>query len=72
MAHALAEALQQQGLTHPLHLTPGQIAALRQATRLAEDELALSHQRFSLWRFLVRYVTPVGVILVFLHAIGVV
>ncbi|WP_107852193.1 cytidine deaminase [Oceanimonas marisflavi] len=42
MAHALAEALQQQGLTHPLQLTPGQIAALRQATRLAENELALA------------------------------
>jgi NSS family neurotransmitter:Na+ symporter len=36
------------------------------------DELALDHgQGYKSWRFLVRYVAPVGVVFVFLNAIGV-
>lgn len=38
----------------------------------SHDELALSEAGYRLWRFLVRYVTPVGVSLVFLHVIGVI
>jgi len=35
------------------------------------DELSLGEGiAFSLWRFLVRFVTPVAVIIVFLNAIG--
>lgn len=37
----------------------------------SQDELAISENAYLLWRFLVRYVTPVAVMLVFLNAIGV-
>jgi NSS family neurotransmitter:Na+ symporter len=37
-----------------------------------KDELALKHSLgYTTWQFLVRYVTPLGVVLVFLNAIGV-
>ncbi len=36
-----------------------------------EEELAINKTAYLLWRFLVRYVTPVAVMLVFLNAIGV-
>ena len=37
----------------------------------SHDELAVSKRAYTLWRFLVRYVTPVAVLLVFLNAVGV-
>ena len=37
------------------------------------EEMAIVNDiGFRLWRFLVRYVTPVGVVIVFLNAIGVI
>lgn len=37
----------------------------------AEEELELGNENiFNLWRFLVRYITPIAVIIVFLNAIG--
>ncbi len=40
--------------------------------RLSEEELALQNPAvFGLWRWLVRYVAPLGIILVFLNAIGI-
>ncbi len=36
------------------------------------DELKIKHEgAYQLWRFLARYITPIGVILIFLHVIGV-
>ena len=36
------------------------------------DELKIKHEgAYSLWRFLARYVTPIGVIFIFLHVLGV-
>jgi NSS family neurotransmitter:Na+ symporter len=36
------------------------------------DELKIKHEAmYRLWRFLARYVTPVGVVLIFLHMIGI-
>ena len=40
--------------------------------RMSESELQLSEPWFSLWWFVVRFITPVGVLIVFLHAVGVV
>jgi NSS family neurotransmitter:Na+ symporter len=38
-----------------------------------EDELAIENPLFyQLWRFFVRYITPVAVVVVFLNAIGVI
>ncbi len=37
----------------------------------SHDELAISESAYVIWRFLVRYVTPIAVMLVFLNAIGV-
>jgi len=39
---------------------------------VSKDEMRLGPKGFSTWLFLVRYVTPVGVIIVFLRAIGVI
>ncbi|MEA3410534.1 MAG: sodium-dependent transporter [Pseudomonadota bacterium] len=38
----------------------------------SRDELALDTRVYRIWQFLLRYVTPVGVTLVFLNAIGVI
>ncbi len=36
------------------------------------DELKIKHEgAYKLWRFLARYVTPIGVILIFLHVLGI-
>ena len=36
------------------------------------DELRIKHEgAYQLWRFLARYVTPIGVILIFLHVLGI-
>ena len=36
------------------------------------DELKIKHEGvYKLWRFLARYITPIGVILIFLHVLGV-
>ena len=40
--------------------------------RMSESELNLSEPWFGIWWFVVRYITPIGVLIVFLHAIGVV
>lgn len=47
-------------------------AAWVMKTSSTADELGAAehHTSFVIWRFLVRYVTPVAVIIVFLHAIG--
>ena len=40
---------------------------------MSKDELAIKDIRgFELWHFLVRYVTPIGVVIVFLKAIGII
>ena len=38
----------------------------------SRDELAIAPSAYRVWQVLVRYVTPVGVVLVFLNAIGVI
>jgi len=35
-----------------------------------KEELATYPKMYSVWRFLVRYITPVAVIVVFLRAVG--
>ena len=36
------------------------------------DELKIKHEgAYKLWRFLARYITPIGVILIFLHVLGI-
>jgi NSS family neurotransmitter:Na+ symporter len=48
-------------------------AAWKMSRESSMDELNMGDQFFyPLWRFLVRYITPVAVIIVFLHAIGVI
>ncbi len=43
---------------------------MRESSR--RDELSIQHEgSYLLWRFLARYLTPIGVILIFLHVIGV-
>ena len=37
----------------------------------SHDELAIGETAYNVWRFLVRFVTPVAVTLVFFNAIGV-
>jgi hypothetical protein len=39
---------------------------------MSESELNLSEPWFGIWWFVVRFITPVGVLIVFLHAVGVV
>jgi neurotransmitter:Na+ symporter, NSS family len=39
--------------------------------RMSESELGLPDPWFSIWWFVVRFITPVGVLIIFLHAIGV-
>ncbi len=47
-------------------------AAWSMSRSATEDELELKNEgMFILWRFLVRYITPVAVIIVFLNAVGV-
>ncbi len=40
--------------------------------RMSESELDLCGPWFGIWWFVVRFITPIGVLIVFLHAIGVV
>jgi NSS family neurotransmitter:Na+ symporter len=48
-------------------------AAWKMSRESSMDELNMGDRFFyPLWRFLVRYITPIAVIIVFLHAIGVV
>lgn len=43
---------------------------MRESSR--RDELQIAHEgAYRVWRFLARYITPLGVILIFLHAIGI-
>jgi len=48
-------------------------AAWKMSRDSSMDELNMGDRFFyPLWRFLVRYITPIGVIIVFLHAIGII
>ena len=48
-------------------------AAWKMSRESSMDELNMGDRFFyPLWRFLVRYITPIAVIIVFLHAIGVI
>jgi NSS family neurotransmitter:Na+ symporter len=41
-------------------------------TASSRDEFNLGHGAYQLWRFVIRFVSPLAVVLVFLHAIGVI
>ena len=47
-------------------------AAWLMTEKSRQDELKIKHaSAYNLWRFLARYVTPIGVILIFLHVLGI-
>lgn len=47
-------------------------AAWLMTEKSCRDELKIKHEgAYKLWRFLARYVTPIGVILIFLHVLGI-
>ena len=47
-------------------------AAWRLSDSACREELALPEPVFQLWRFLARFVTPLGVMAIFLHSLGIV
>jgi NSS family neurotransmitter:Na+ symporter len=35
-----------------------------------EDELGLSHRNYAIWRFIIRYITPLAIVAIFLFLLG--